>query len=240
MEITWIFFDCFNTLIDDFDPDGDETGIKPLGKLAVDAGWCDHPDDFHASYKMWRTNYWDGSHWREAHLRERLQMVLDSRPEKLDSATSASLIEAMLERFLDTFPETVRPAPGVRSMLDRLQGSVQMGVVSNFFLPDMPEDLLKAHSLRDYFNFVLDSAQLGVKKPEPEIYRAALQRAGIRNNDTSQVLFIGDSLDNDYHAPRQSGLQSMFFDRSRDRPSPPAPPEVQHIRKWGEFFPDIS
>jgi hypothetical protein len=34
-DFDWIFFDCFNTLIDDFDESGDESGLGSLPRLAV-------------------------------------------------------------------------------------------------------------------------------------------------------------------------------------------------------------
>ena len=83
MKISWVFFDCFNTLIDDFDEDGDESGVKPLGKIAQDAGWCHDPSEFHQAYLDWRTSYWDGSHWNELSLEDRLEQVLQSREKQL-------------------------------------------------------------------------------------------------------------------------------------------------------------
>lgn len=38
-DFDWIFFDCFNTLIDDFDPGGDESGLCSLPELAVTQGY---------------------------------------------------------------------------------------------------------------------------------------------------------------------------------------------------------
>ena len=55
-DITWIFFDCFNTLVDDFDETGDQSGVKPLGELAAQAGVVEQPEDFHRLYTQWRKN----------------------------------------------------------------------------------------------------------------------------------------------------------------------------------------
>ena len=37
---TWIFFDCFNTLLDDFDDAGDESGIGSIARHPVEAAFC--------------------------------------------------------------------------------------------------------------------------------------------------------------------------------------------------------
>lgn len=239
MEIAWIFFDCFNTLIDDFDEYGDESGVKPLGYIAQEVGWCQDPGEFHHAYLTWRKSYWNGSHWKELSLEDRLKQVLETRKNQL-SQPLQPIIRSMINRFFETFPPSVRLAPGTERMLAHLKGRVNMGVVSNFFVPGMPESLLRDFGLDHYFQFVLDSAQIGMKKPDPTIYQAALAKANIKNHETGQVLFIGDSLTNDYHAPRQINLKSLFFDRSCERPSAPASKEIDHITAWSQLEEKLS
>ncbi len=235
MNKPWIFFDCFNTLIDDFDTDGDETGMKPLGKVAVDHGWCESPDEFHTAYLQWRANTWTGTSWHEVDLHSRLQEVLSTRITHTHVSLD-ELVEKLLEEFNHSFPPTVRLAPGVTQMLDRWHGKINMGVVSNFFIPGMPKIMLEKLGLEQYFSFVLDSAQVGSKKPGREIYFKALRKAGL-DQPSRSILFIGDNLVNDYEKPRSLGFSSVFFDRSGDRPSPPAGQDVVHIRHWDEFDP---
>ena len=47
----WIFFDCFNTLIDDFDATGDESGLGSLPDLAVEIGAALTREDFVSAYR---------------------------------------------------------------------------------------------------------------------------------------------------------------------------------------------
>lgn len=49
-DFDWIFFDCFNTLIDDFDESGDESGLGSLPVLAVQHGFFAAPADFVSAY----------------------------------------------------------------------------------------------------------------------------------------------------------------------------------------------
>ena len=50
MDYDWIFFDCFNTLIDDFDQSGDESGLGSLPIISVENGWFQTESDFVAAY----------------------------------------------------------------------------------------------------------------------------------------------------------------------------------------------
>ncbi|NEP55347.1 MAG: HAD-IA family hydrolase [Moorea sp. SIO3C2] len=111
-----------------------------------------------------------------------------------------------------------------------------MGVVSNFFLAEFPTKMLDRYGLRSHFNFVLDSAACGQRKPGNTIYQLALELAG--NPPPERVLFIGDHLTNDAIAPQHLGMQGIYFDRSAERStSSPAPKDVLAIDHWHQFLP---
>ena len=50
MAIKYLFFDCFNTLIDDFDEQGDESGMRPLSHIPVKHGIYNEAEHFHQDY----------------------------------------------------------------------------------------------------------------------------------------------------------------------------------------------
>jgi hypothetical protein len=55
VDYDWIFFDCFNTLIDDFDQTNDESGLGSLPTLAVELGLFRTREDFLSAY---HADYW--------------------------------------------------------------------------------------------------------------------------------------------------------------------------------------
>ena len=75
----WIFFDCFNTLIDDFDDTGDESGIGFLTHLPVQAGLYSTSVDFRQDYDKWRENQWSDKTWREVTLPDCFRPVLGQK-----------------------------------------------------------------------------------------------------------------------------------------------------------------
>ncbi|MDH3650951.1 MAG: HAD family hydrolase [Saprospiraceae bacterium] len=233
--IHWIFFDCFNTLLDDFDEAGDETGMKPISHIPVEAGFFTSPLEFHQTYLNWRTNYWDSSHWKEMPLRSRFLAVLQATEGKYSVEDLNHTCDQMMDAFHQTFPNEVRLAPGVITMLNRLDGRVHMGVVSNFFLPGYPASMLKELDLDKYFDFILDSAQLGIKKPGIEIYKNAISLADIGTGNLDQILFIGDNLINDVLTPIELGMRGIHFDRSAERGGTASPPQVPSITHWSQF-----
>ena len=234
----WIFFDCFNTLIDDFDDKGDESGVGPILHLPVEAGFYATDIAFKVDYDKWKRDKWDGSDWAEVDLRDRFKEILTkkdgSRKDEVDT-----LVSRMIEHLALEYTNTLRLTPGVCEMLHRWRSKVKMGVISNFYLPDWPQRMLRKFGLEGFFDFVIDSAAFGFKKPGHTIYFGALERAGIQINRASRVLFIGDNVANDVLAPMELGMNAIYLDRSDERPSSePVPEGISSIKHWDEFNPE--
>lgn len=233
--LDWIFFDCFNTLIDDFDTSGYEAGLAPMYQVPVTAGLYNDIETIRADYLSWRRQHIAGQA-HEQSLQQRFRNMLASYRPGADATTVDQVVAEMEVQFIDCFPATLRLPAGVESMLQRWQGEVAMGVVSNFFLAAWPAKMLERHGLKDHFQFVLDSAECGKRKPGEAIYQIALEAAG--NPAPERVLFIGDHLMNDAIAPQHLGMQSIYFDRSAERSkSSVAPANIQSITHWDQFIP---
>ena len=233
--LDWIFFDCFNTLIDDFDTSGFEAGVVPMYQVPVTAGLYSDIEAVRADYHRWRLEYIAGKP-HEQTLQQRFRNVLATyRPDAEATVVDQILAEIELQ-FTECFPTTLRLPSGVEDMLQRWQGQVSMGVISNFCLAHWPAKMLEHYGLKSYCEFVLDSAECGKRKPGDDIYHLALESAG--NPPPERVLFIGDHLTNDAIAPQPLSMQSIYFDRSAERASSSTPPpNINAISHWDQFVP---
>ncbi|MEM9137205.1 MAG: HAD family hydrolase [Cyanobacteria bacterium P01_F01_bin.42] len=240
--IEWIFFDCFNTLIDDFDEDGDESGLGPMQHLPVEAGLYSTVYELRRDYLDWREQNLT-SQAREIPIQDRLTALLKRRAPDYPRDQRAALVAQMVDCFLESYESDLRLPAGVLDMLTYWQGKVSMGVVSNFHVSALPERLLEKFGLRSYLKFVVDSAECGYRKPSTEIYSIAAHAANLRIEDYSKVLFIGDHLLNDVLTPQSLGMSAIHFDRSLERPrSAPTPKNIPSIRGWANFrsLPPVS
>jgi len=230
----WIFFDCFNTLIDDFDLAGEEHGLCSLPDFVVAAGLFPTPAAFVAVYLAYRrpTDPPGG----EIALPERLHRTLMAAPVRPDERQRHALVTRMLELWREEYHALLRPTPGVGPMLAHWTRLKPAGVISNFFLPDEPGRYLARFGFDHHFRFVVDSARFGFKKPHPSIFDAALTLAGLGRADTHRVLYIGDRVDLDVETPLALGFRVIHFHRGRSRASAaPTPPGVASINDWDEF-----
>ena len=112
-----------------------------------------------------------------------------------------------------------RLAPGTREALERLRaGGLRLGVVSNS--DGRVEEALIASGLRDCFDVVLDSAHVGVEKPDPAIFRAALGALGVA---PAEALYVGDLYEVDVVGARAAGMAAALLVPDLSGPAPDCP-----------------
>jgi putative hydrolase of the HAD superfamily len=222
------FFDCFNTLIDEVEP----SGLCGIPRMSVELGFFEDEEDFYRHYvPVCRRP--DG---RETHLPERLRLCLAKSQRKPD-VPAEDAISRMLDAWLGEYPQTVRAAAGAKQMLDHWHGHKRLGVVSNFFLPDWPQRCLRTNGLDGYFEFIINSADLGYRKPYRGVYEHAMSRIGKEAAEARSILFIGDRVDLDIDPPRAMGMRVLHY-----KNPPPGtkmvhetPEGVECITHWDQF-----
>jgi FMN phosphatase YigB (HAD superfamily) len=87
--------------------------------------------------------------------------------------------------------------------------------------PDTPANVLRQHGLYGLFDHLAISEVVGAEKPDPAIFRAALEALGIPESDYGRVAMIGNNLERDAVGANRLGLISIFVhwnDRRRSRP----------------------
>jgi putative hydrolase of the HAD superfamily len=150
----------------------------------------------------------------EARERERWRRIV------AETLAGASDPEACYETLFAHFahPRAWRTAPDAARVLTELHGrGFVLGLGSNYdarlwsVFAGFPELAL----LRDR---VLISAAVGVRKPGAGFFREAARAAGC---DTTQVLFVGDDVENDYAGATAAGMSAVLLDPHGRHPSVP-------------------
>jgi putative hydrolase of the HAD superfamily len=120
-----------------------------------------------------------------------------------------------------------RAYPEVPGVLARLRaGGARLAVVSNWDVS--LHDVLERTGLRPLVDAVVISAELGVAKPDPAIFRAALDRLGAGPDG---ALHVGDSVEDDVAGARAAGLEAVLVARN----GAPAPEGVRAVRSLAEL-----
>ena len=135
------------------------------------------------------------------------RLLFPGRPEEEVQRVSALTHDSwpLVEKNvpLELYPDAV-------PTLERLKSDgYVLGLVSN-----APPDTMKAIEalgLPRYLPVIVVSGIVGVSKPNPEIFRYALERAGVQ---ASQAVHVGDVYEADIVGARNAGIKGLLIDRN--------------------------
>jgi putative hydrolase of the HAD superfamily len=160
--------------------------------------------------------------WFEAYIEHIFAGELGLARERLPG-----LSRELFARFDD--PATFELFPGALELCEALRArGLALGLVSNWSqrLPRLVERL----GLATRTDFVLCSALERLEKPDEELFRRALERAGVR---ADEALHAGDDLEKDFHGARRAGLRAVLVDHARTRGA--EAPRVHSLPELGEW-----
>ena len=119
-----------------------------------------------------------------------------------------------------------------RPVLKALSERYQLGIVSNFY--GNLEAVCESAGLCSFFKVMVDSHCVGAEKPDPAIFRAALEKLGATPDKT---VFIGDSLRRDREGARRMGMRFIWVAPhdvqagQSERQSQPAVADLRDVAK---------
>lgn len=93
-----------------------------------------------------------------------------------------------------------------RPVLDRLRERYPMVLVSNFY--GNIESVLNDFRLDGYFRKIIESAVVGVRKPDPKIFRMGVDALGLK---PEEVLVVGDSYKKDILPAESIGCKVLWL-----------------------------
>jgi FMN hydrolase / 5-amino-6-(5-phospho-D-ribitylamino)uracil phosphatase len=135
-----------------------------------------------------------------------------------ESGDDPVLAEPAVEVFV-TARQRVEPYPEVAEVLARWRDRYLLVAVSNGNAD------VERTPLRGLFHHALDAAAVGAMRPDPALFRAAIERTGV---EPAAALHVGDDPVNDVAAARAFGLRTAWVNRSgRIFPADLPPAEVE-------------
>jgi putative hydrolase of the HAD superfamily len=115
--------------------------------------------------------------------------------------------DEVYEKFRDAqgwilFPETLEVLEELKTR------DLKLGVISNF--DSRIYSVMERLGIRSFFDAVTLSSETGYSKPDREIFDAAVAAIGL---PSSEILFVGDSPEDDIEAALRAGLRAVLIDR---------------------------
>lgn len=151
----------------------------------------------------WSTSYVERSTGKTGDLRATLRMLavqLGGDP------TEAGLTEAAAIRTA-AYRLSARPRPDAPQVLSTLRArGVRLAVVSDcsYELPDLWPDLPVA----EFIDAPVFSAEVGVRKPNPQMYRTACERLGV---EPAECIYVGDGGSGELTGATAMGMRAVLL-----------------------------
>ena len=121
------------------------------------------------------------------------------------------LADHLSEDYVYWSPRIVRLIPGTMELLEYLKPKYHLHLITNGF-QEVQNTKLSLSGMKPYFETLTVSEEVGVKKPNPEIFRYALRKA---NASAEESLMIGDEMAVDIDGARAAGIDQIFFNPNR-------------------------
>jgi putative hydrolase of the HAD superfamily len=124
-------------------------------------------------------------------------------------------LERIAGRYWDYPPSALEP--DVVPCLDRLSARFRLGVIAN--QPSAVRASLERDGLTRFFEVWGVSEDLGLQKPDPQLFTMTLRTAGV---DGARAAMVGDRLDYDVRPARLAGMRAVWVLRGEAPDDPTA------------------
>jgi len=133
---------------------------------------------------------------------------------------------------IGAWQEFVYLDPDALPVLSQLSQTRSLALISNFDHPPHVQRVLKETGLNRQFQVVVVSGEIGIKKPDPEIFAPAVAAVGI---SPERIAYVGDAPE-DILAAQGAGMTPVRLQRDGDTESDKAT-DFRHAavpREWTE------
>ncbi len=203
-----VTFDCWDTLIID-DEGRDRKMLDYLESVCQDNGISLANKDIAAAWTRedeLREEYVI-AHNRTKDALERTETLLEILDVRLPHSEVIRIADYFDRIALEILPPQV---PEVKDILRVLAQKYRLGVICNggYHSSDTVKQILHAHELLAFFEWLSFSDELNVAKPHRSIFEVTLEKLGCELNE---AVHIGDSEYSDIAGAKSAGMKAILF-----------------------------
>lgn len=167
-------------------------------------------EDYISAYEPYNLQLW-GMYGRNEVTKERLQFERFYRPIEQLKTESQEEKERMAHEmgrvFLELTNKYFSVLPDADRIIRLLAAKYPLTIISNGF-KEVQHYKFEHSGLQDYFVHRIISEEVGINKPQPEIFRIALERNNVQAED---AVMIGDSYTSDIEGAKAAGIDQIWL-----------------------------
>ncbi|MBR3876900.1 MAG: YjjG family noncanonical pyrimidine nucleotidase [Bacteroidaceae bacterium] len=143
------------------------------------------------------------------------------------------LADTFCKEALSRIPTKGPLMPGAIELLEYLRPKYRMFILSNGF-KELQSRKMHAAGIDKYFDELILSEDIGVNKPNRELYDYALQKTG---STLEESLMIGDMFETDIAGAANIGMEQIYYNPKGKQGHPFVPTyEVKHLLEIKEIL----
>jgi putative hydrolase of the HAD superfamily len=150
----------------------------------------------------WKSRYREGL---EFPTTERFAVLIDRL-----GLSSTALVEQLTQIHMGRLVEQVAVVHHHAEVMEQLSRRVLLGVCSNFSHAETADAVLRDASIHQYFDAIVISETVGIRKPRPEIFEAVLAEL---DASPDEVVHVGDNLSADVEGAASLGIRTAWITR---------------------------
>ena len=222
MKYDVLLFDLDDTLMD-----FGETERNAFTNVFTTNGFPDGLADYRNTYRAISTVLWEDLEQGRTTLAdlktERFRRLFLEHGLEIDA-------EVFGQTYLDNLGKEIHLIEGVSEVIENLS-EARIALLTNGF-KDVQHARMSHSGLKNYFEAIFTSEEIGYNKPRPEIFEHVFQ--AMQLTDKSRVLMIGDSLTSDIQGGNNFGIDTCWYNPERKKNESSAKPTYE-IHHWHEF-----
>ena len=202
-----VFFDLDRTLWD-FDASSIAVFEFMYEKHNLNSLGIPSAQEFHDVYEPHNLELW--KLYRENKItKEALNQARFGYPLSQYGIVNPELAKKLSEDYVYYSPRTVRIIPHAFEILDYLKPKYHLHLITNGFKEVQDVKLTKS-GFKPYFETLIVSEEVGIKKPDPGIFIYALEKV---QATAEESIMIGDEMEVDIDGARAAHIDQIFFNQ---------------------------
>jgi putative hydrolase of the HAD superfamily len=170
-------------------------------------------EQFTSNYEIFNERVWalyrEGKIAKEELRTKRFSDLFHS----VNAKYSLEFVNQFADEFLYICPRLNSMLPGALDVLQMAQKDFVNVMVTNGFI-EVQGIKMESAKIRSFFQHVVYSEEVGVRKPHQAIFDLALQKA---NANAEEAIMIGDDWEADILGARNAGIDQVFFEATEKR-----------------------
>ncbi len=185
----------------DFEKNSDLTFYKVFDRQQVDVNL----DDFLKVYKPLNREFWklyrEEKISKETLRYQRLKKAFDA----VNYSISDTLIDIIAIEYIEFLPHFNHLFDHAFDVLEYLKPKYQLHIITNGF-EEIQTKKMQSSNIHHYFEKIITSESVGVKKPNPKVFEHAMKMAKATKDNS---IMIGDSVEADIEGALQVGMKAI-------------------------------